>query len=137
MEEMTKERLEKYRSKKAELPELRRKLADLGKGDSLIDNDVIMDYRKGYPRPQSVVGYDYEREVKLRETWEKKIERLEKECLEVELWIEEISDSLTRRIFRMKYVDGMTQRQISRKVKLDQSNVSRKIDQFLKIASNA
>jgi len=137
MEEMTKERLEKYRSKKAEIPELRRKLADLGKGDSLIDNDVIMDYRKGYPRPQSVVGYDYEREVKLRETWEKKIERLEKECLEVELWIEEISDSLTRRIFRMKYVDGMTQRQISRKVKLDQSNVSRKIDQFLKIASNA
>ena len=127
MEEMTKERLEKYRSKKAEIPELRRKLADLGKGD----------YRKGYPRPQSVVGYDYEREVKLRETWEKKIERLEKECLEVELWIEEISDSLTRRIFRMKYVDGMTQRQISRKVKLDQSNVSRKIDQFLKIASNA
>ena len=137
MEEMTKERLEKYRSKKAEIPELRRKLADLGKGDSLIDNDVIMDYRKGYPRPQSVVGYDYEREVKLRETWEKKIERLEKECLEVELWIEEISDSLTRRIFRMKYVDGMTQRQISRKVKLDQSNVSRKIDQFFKIASNA
>jgi len=134
MEEMTKERLEKYRSKKAELPELRRKLADLGKGDSLIDNDVIMDYRKGYPRPQSVVGYDYEREVKLRETWEKKIERLEKECLEVELWIEEISDSLTRRIFRMKYVDGMTQQQIARKLHMDQSNISKKISKFLKMA---
>jgi len=134
MEEMTKERLEKYRSKKAEIPELRRKLADLGKGDSLIDNDVIMDYRKGYPRPQSVVGYDYEREVKLRETWEKKIERLEKECLEVELWIEEISDSLTRRIFRMKYVDGMTQQQIARKLHMDQSNISKKISKFLKMA---
>ena len=137
METMTKERLEKYRSKKAEIPELKKKLADLGKGDSLIDNDVIMDYRKGYPRPQSVVGYDYERELKLRGVWQRKLERLEKECLEVELWIEEIQDSMTRRIFRMHYVDGMTQEKIARNLNVDRSNISKKISQFLKVAHNS
>lgn len=137
METMTKERLEKYRSKKAEIPELKKKLADLGRGDSLIDNDVIMDYRKGYPRPQSVVGYDYEREAVLRERWSKRISKLEAECLAVELWIEEIPDSLTRRIFRMHYVDGMSQEKVARNLNVDRSNISKKISRFLKVSHNS
>ena len=56
---MDKKKLEDYRSKKAEIKELQYKLSHLGAGDSLIGNDVIMDYRKGYPIPQSVVGYDF------------------------------------------------------------------------------
>ena len=132
MEEMTKERLEKYRSKKAEIPELQRKLEDLGKGDSMIGNDVIMDYRTGYPRPQNVVGYDHKREAALRERWSKRISKLEAECLAVELWIEEIPDSLTRRIFRMHYVDGLPQNKIAKAVHISQSAVSGKISAFLK-----
>lgn len=132
--EMTKSRLEEYRSKKAEIAELQYKLAHLGEGDSLIGNDVIMDYRGGYPQPQSVVGYDYDRERCLRNTYQKRIERLKEDCLEVELWIERIPDSLTRRIFRMCFVDGMTQKRIAKKVHIDQSRVSRKIFDFLKNA---
>lgn len=132
--EMTKSRLEEYRSKKAEIAELQYKLAHLGEGDSLIGNDVIMDYRGGYPQPQSVVGYDYNREQRLRDTYQMRIERLKEDCLEVELWIERIPDSLTRRIFRMRFVDGMTQKRIAKKVHIDQSRVSRKIFDFLKNA---
>ncbi len=132
--EMTKSRLEEYRSKKAEIAELQYKLAHLGEGDSLIGNDVIMDYRGGYPQPQSVVGYDYNREQRLRDTYQMRIERLKEDCLEVELWIERIPDSLTRRIFRMCFVDGMTQKRIAKKVHIDQSRVSRKIFDFLKNA---
>ena len=54
--EMTRERLEQYRSNVQEIRELTYKLDHLGEGDSLIGNDVIFDYKKGYPRPQSVVG---------------------------------------------------------------------------------
>ena len=50
------------------------------------------------------------------------------------LWIEAIPDSLTRRIFRMYYVDGMNQSRIAKRVHLSQSQVSRKIDGFLKDA---
>ena len=44
--EMTKERLEMYRSNRDEIKELKYKLDHLGEGDSLIGNDVIFDYRK-------------------------------------------------------------------------------------------
>ena len=64
--EMTRERLEQYRSNVQEIRELTYKLDHLGEGDSLIGNDVIFDYKKGYPRPQSVVGYDYDLEARRR-----------------------------------------------------------------------
>lgn len=66
-----------------------------------------------------------------------RIESLTAECEEVEKWIEDISDSLTRRIFRMYFVDGMVQTQIGKKVHLYRSRVSRKIDDFLKNAHKA
>lgn len=132
--EMTKERLEAYKSNKEEIRELRYKLEHLGEGDSLIGNDVIKDYRTGYPRPQSVVGYDYDKEDRLRTAYQARIQKLEAECAEVELWIEEIPDSLTRRIFRMRFMDGLSQRNVANKVHLDQSRISRKIDEYLKNA---
>lgn len=132
--EMTRERLEGYRSCKEEIKELQYRLDHLGEGDSLIGNDVIMDYQTGYPRPQSVVGYDYELERRRKERWEKLIEKLQLEVTEVEQWVEDIPDSLTRRIFQMYYIDGVKQSRISKKVHLSQSQVSRKIDGFLKDA---
>ena len=129
---MDKKKLEEYKSKKAEIKELQYKLSHLGAGDSLIGNDVIMDYRKGYPIPQSVVGYDFEKEKRLRESYEKRIQKLRAECLEVEMWIEDIPDSLIRRIFRMHYVDGMTQKEISKIIHLDRSRNSRIINDILK-----
>lgn len=135
--EMTRERLEGYRSCRDEIQELQYKLDHLGEGDSLIGNDVIMDYRDGFPRPQSVVGYDYDKYERLRKAYESRIEKLQAECAEVELWIEAIPDSLTRRIFRMYYIDGMNQKQIGRIVHLDRSRISRKIDEYLKNAHKA
>lgn len=135
--EMTRERLEGYRSCREEIQELQYKLDHLGEGDSLIGNDVIMDYRDGFPRPQSVVGYDYDKYERLRKAYGSRIEKLQAECAEVELWIEAIPDSLTRRIFRMYYVDGMNQKQIGRIVHLDRSRISRKIDEYLKNAHKA
>lgn len=132
--EMTRERLEGYRSCREEIQELQYKLAHLGEGDSMIGNDVIMDYRDGFPRPQSVVGYDYGKYERLRKAYESRIAKLQAECTEVELWIEAIPDSLTRRIFRMYYIDGMNQSRIAKRVHLSQSQVSRKIDGFLKDA---
>lgn len=135
--EMTRERLEGYRSCREEIQELQYKLDHLGEGDSLIGNDVIMDYRDGFPRSQSVVGYDYGKYERLRKAYESRIEKLQAECAEVELWIEGIPDSLTRRIFRMYYIDGMNQKQIGRIVHLDRSRISRKIDEYLKNAHKA
>lgn len=125
---MTKQQLESYRSMKEEIAELKYKLNHLGQDDSLIGNDVIMDYRSGYPVPQSVVGYDFEKEWRLKTRYREKIAQLEKMCLDVEEFIENIPDSMTRRIFRLYYVDGKKQKDIAVLVHMERSVISRKIN---------
>lgn len=54
--------------------------------------------------------------------------------------MENIKDSLTHRIFRIYYIDGrkdVTQREVAKRVHLDRSRVSRKIDDYLKNAQKA
>lgn len=129
--------MEAHRSNLAEIKELQYKLEHLAGDESLIGNSVILDYRKGYPRPQSVVGYDYALEKSRRERWTKRIGELQAEVDAVEAWIEAIPDSLTRRCFRMVYVDGMTYRQAGRKLNMDWSGVGKKISNYLKVSTNS
>lgn len=132
MEAMTRERLEAYKSNAEEIKELRRKLAHLGEGDSLIGNDVIFNYQTGFPMPQAVVGYDYELEWKRRTRYQNQIAKLEAEQDNIEEWVFGIRDSQIRRLFQLRYLEGSTVEKVARKVHLDKSNVSRKIENFLK-----
>lgn len=131
---MDREQLERYQSQKEEIRELRYKLEHLGEGDSMIGNDTIFDYTTGFPRPQAVVGYDYNREDYLREKYRSRLKKLQADCEETEQWVEAIPDSQTRRIFRMYYLDGMTQKAIGKKMHLERSTVSKKIEAFLKVS---
>lgn len=133
-EGMTRERLEAYRSNREEIKELKYKLDHLGEGDSLIGNDVIFDYQTGYPIAQAIVGYDYEIEAKRRTRYENQIAKLELEQDQIEEWVFTIRDSQARRIFQMYFLEGMTQEKVARKMHMDQSRISRKIDQLLKNA---
>ena len=133
-EGMTRERLEAYRSNRDEIKELKYKLDHLGEGDSLIGNDVIFDYQTGYPIAQAIVGYDYELEAKRRTRYENQIAKLGLEQDQIEEWVFTIRDSQARRIFQMYFLEGMTQEKVARKMHMDQSRISRKIDQLLKNA---
>ncbi|MCM1194133.1 MAG: hypothetical protein NC389_17135 [Acetatifactor muris] len=134
---MTREKLEAYRSMQEEIQELKGRIQNLLEGDTMIDNSVINDYRSGYPVPQAVVGVDWEKIGRLRKQYTNRIAKLQKECSQVEEYIEGIEDSMTRRIFRMRFIDGLSQRQISRAVHFDKSTIGRKIDKFLKVAPKA
>lgn len=135
MEQMTRERLAAYRSNKAEILELDYMLQNRWKSDTMIGNDVVFDYSRGYPMPQSVVGFDQEKYERLQDRDLKRKERLERECEEIEQFVEAIQDSMTRRIFRIYYIDGrvpVNQEEVSRKVHLERSTISKKIDNYLK-----
>lgn len=129
---MTKERLETYISVKEEIKELKARIETLSEETTV--HSVINDYRTGFPVPQSIVGVDDRRYQRLYQNYTEKIKELEHECKEIEDYIEQIPDSLTRRIFRMYYIDGIKQEKIARKLHIDQSRVSRKIHDFLKNA---
>ena len=134
VEAMTRQRLEQYQSNKAEIRELTCKLHRLGEGDSLIRSSVILDYKKGYPQPQAVVGYDYGLEMKRRKRYEDRIGKLRAEQDNIEEWVFGIQDGLTQRIFRLYFLDGLSQKEVARKVHLDQSCVRIKINDCLKNA---
>lgn len=135
--EITKELLQGYRSKKAEIQELDYILKNRWRDEGLIGNDVIFDYSKGYPMPQSVVGFDQKKYERLQDRDQRRKEQLEQECTEIEDFVENIDDSLTRRIFRLCFIDGRKQKDVARSVHLDRSRISRKIDNYLENAHKA
>lgn len=132
--DITKEMLQGYRSKKDEIQELDYILKNRWRDEGLIGNDVIFDYSTGYPMPQSVVGFDYEKYKRLQERDQRRKEELENECAEIEEWVEAIPDSLIRRIFRMCFIDGRRQKDTAKAVHLERSVVSRKINGYMKVA---
>ncbi len=128
---MDKKSLKEYRSKKDEIAELDWTLRNRWQDEGLIGNNVILDYQKGYPRPRNVIGFDYPRYDRLQERDRARKAILLTECEEVEEWIEGIPDSLTRRIFKMTYIEGRKQKSVAKAVNLDRSRISRRIDDYL------
>ena len=135
--DITKELLQGYRSKKDEIQELDYILKNRWRDEGLIGNDVIFDYSKGYPMPQSVVGFDQAKYERLQDRDQRRKEQLEKECVEIEEWVEAIPDSPTRRIFRMYFLDGKKQKEVAKAVHMDRSSISKKIDDYLQLSHNS
>lgn len=132
--EMTKKRLELYRNNIDEIKELQEKLKRMEtkeEKEKFIESDTILDYKKGYPLPQAVMGYNYKKEWRTRQRYKKRIEELQQEQEEIEEWIFSIEDGKTQRIFRLRYLDGMRQQRVAQRVHMAQSGISKKIDEYL------
>ena len=100
---MTKKLLDDYKKIKKEIPILEYELREMKTTDAGIGNDTIFDYRDGYPKPQSVIGFDWP----LYEHRQKVLERKKEKLKTVEQWINTIEDGQTRCVFRMRYIEGM------------------------------
>lgn len=81
-------------------------------GDNGIGVSVVMDYRKGYPQPKAVPGFDW----KLHDRREKILNNKKARCKAVEDWIKSIEDGQARYVFRMFYIEGMTWDRIAAKI---------------------
>lgn len=88
---------------KKEIPILESELWEMKTTDAGIGNDTVFDYREGYPKPQSVIGFDWP----LYEHRQKVLERKKEKVKFVEQWINSIDDGQTRCIFKMRYMEGM------------------------------
>ena len=77
-----------------------------------LGNDTIFDYKTGYPRPQSIVGFDQQKYDRRRKTLECKKEKVRV----IDQWIDDIKDGQTRCVFRMFYRQGMTWKIIAKQI---------------------
>lgn len=108
---ITRKLLREYQKYKREIPFLRAELDEMLTSDAGLGSSVILDYQRGYPRPQSVVGvdfglYEYRKEV---------LGRREAQVKAVEQWIESIEEGQIRCVFRMRYINGMSWVKIAEK----------------------
>ena len=101
---ITKKLLQDYQKTKREIPILEYELQEMKTSDTGMGNDTIFDYRDGYPKPQSVVGFDWP----LYEHRQEVLERKKAQAKAVEQWINTIEDGQTRCVFRMRYIDDMS-----------------------------
>lgn len=100
---ITKKLLEGYKKLKREIPILEAELQEMITTEAGMGNDTIFDYRDGYPKPQSVVGFNWP----LYESRKRVLERKREKIKAVEQWINAIEDGQTRCVFRMRYIDDM------------------------------
>lgn len=108
---ITRKLLDNYRKTKKEIPLLEAELQEMKKGDNGFGNSTIFDYQTGFPRPQSVVGFDWP----LYESRKKALDRKKAEVAAIEKWINAIEEGQTRCVFRMFYIDGMNWEKIAAK----------------------
>lgn len=137
---MTKERLESYRSNMNEIVELEYKLLHPDEDITLFGNDTIMDYRSGFPIPQSVFGFDTKKFDRFKKRTYKRLEYLYQECGEIEDFIYSIEKSDTRRIFQLYFMEGkekVTQEKVAEKLNMHRSSISKKIDEYLQVSHNS
>lgn len=99
---ITKKMLNDYRKTKREIPLLEAELLEMLQGDAGLGNSTIFDYRTGFPRPQSVVGFDWELYQRRKNVLAKK----RAEVKAVDEWVNGIGDAQARFVFRAFYIDG-------------------------------
>lgn len=130
MGRISREQLEAYRSMKNEIKKLSYKLDHLEEDDAIMCSSVINDYRSGRGVPQAIVGVDWKKYDRLKTRYTQKIIKLEQECSVIEDYIEDISDSLMRRILRMYFVEGRKQKEIAELVHMERNLVGKKISEY-------
>lgn len=110
--EMTKKKLESYWKLTREIWILRQELKELKTSEAGVGVSVVLDYRKGYAHPQAVVGFDKEKYNEVK----KQLDEKERQAKEIREWVDGIKDAETRVVFKYYYIDGMSWRQVAKKL---------------------
>jgi hypothetical protein len=129
---MTRRRIEQYGHLQSEITMLAADISSAETGGELV-TDYAKDYSTGYPKAITLRGYG-----------SKSIPRLlarkseyETECESVELFIEELDDSIMRQLLTRRYIEGKTLKETGRLVGYSDKQASRLIENFFeKMSAN-
>jgi len=133
--------LNQYKAIKHEIADLNRRISETKQGE-VMSFGTVKGSSKYFPyTPQNfhVSGIDpadadkrQEQITELLMLREVQRDELMKKQVEIENYIAGIKDSTTRMIFRLYFIDGLSQWQIAKKLGYEQSSISQKIRRLLK-----
>ncbi len=121
-----KETLKQYNSIREEIKELRREIARLEKQETRYATDKVTGSDNQFPYAKkhfTISGIVEDRNlIRKKEILINRLEKCEELKMQIEEFISTIPDSLTRRVFRYRYIEGLTWLQIARRIgKYDES----------------
>ena len=73
---MTRKELNGYIRYKQEIKLLETELEEMKNTDAGLGNDTVFDYRSGYPKPQSVVGFDEKKYENRKKRLDKRVRQI-------------------------------------------------------------
>lgn len=139
---LDKKKLEEYKVLEREIASLKMQIADK-RNQMMIyrkeDSNGGMRNRSEKNKPVNSSGHLVRDKWKRIQDLEIKLSLLMEACveqkLEVEEFIADIDDVTTRLIFRYLFLENLTQKEVERKVHLDQSVISKRVTRYLKLHS--
>lgn len=110
---MTKDELKKLRKLKRERDDLERRVKDRRLNPHEEVADTVKDYRTGTPRTIVIRGYGDTEWQKVRDRYLQKVGKINQQILQMEDFLESVSDPEMRYILRLRYEDGLTHEEIA------------------------
>lgn len=125
---MNRKDMEQLRALRQELNTLNERYLHMPKSEEVAD--TYGDYRTGRKKRKVVRGYSSKRADNLKDKIDGKTNQLQAMIIELEEFLDSIESSEIRDIFRLYYVEGMTQEQIGDRKGYSRSAIGNKIDTF-------
>ena len=130
---MTEKELKDYRKLCREADDLRKRIEKEKKQEIPIISGKVRGSMKEFPYIETHVGVEmYEPEAmeasmeRIRR-YKAKLLEAEQKKLEIEQFVEQISEPELRLIFRYRFLDGMKQSEIAKEMNMERSGISKKI----------
>lgn len=120
---MLDKKLEKLYARQENIPEVLGKVT--GSSTDFPYTEVRTTVKMSEPKENDAIN----RLIRIKE---KRKEEVNKLLVEIEEFIAEIPDSITRQIFELTYIDGKKQREVAATVRYSRSRVSQIINRYLK-----
>lgn len=125
---------------KAELEQLKPLMIEINNLQKDIDNipitsDSVTGSRLHIPYDKHSIpieGLDIKKRIRLKAILQIKLDELQEQLKAMEDWLDTVEDSEMRVILRLKYRNGLSQKEIGMQFKYDKSTISKKLRDFFK-----
>ncbi|MDE7298152.1 MAG: sigma-70 family RNA polymerase sigma factor [Lachnospiraceae bacterium] len=140
---MDKQRLMEYQKLKREQELLARRLDALRARELPVVAGKVKASSREFPYTEHRVSVQMDepaaadRVRRMQKIYQERQERIERQMLEIEEFIDRIGDAETRQIFEMRFIEGLKLREIANMANRDLSGIGKKINSFLKVSKNS
>lgn len=127
---MTRDRLERLNIIKAEIRAIKKDLADAS-----VVSDTVKGSLPEHPwtsHPIKIEGMGFSTQTRLAKRLNQKLQELQEELLYLEEFLDTVPDDKMRTILRLKFRNGLTDRQIGAEIGYSRQRVGQLISEFFK-----